>query len=98
MARLIVEFTDAVREHPVAYGRKVRCEILDIPESTEGFSSTLAATAGNNIAILYAESDCWIAVGVDPDPEDVTLRRFMAAGERRDFWIDAGERIAVVPD
>ena len=96
--RLIVEFTDAVREHPVAYGRKVRTEVLDIPGSTEGFSTTLAATAGNNIVSCYAEAPCWIAIGADPDPEDGTQRRFMPAGLMRDFWIDAGEHVAVVPD
>lgn len=97
MSDLIIEFTDAVREHPVEYGRKVRTQVLVIPASTEEAETSLAAAAGQNIVDIYAEAACWISIGTDPDPESLTARRYMAAGERRQFWIDTGEKVGVVP-
>lgn len=95
MASVYVTFTDAVREHPVIYGKKGRTEVLNIEASTAEDETTLDANAGENIVSVYAEAACWVAIGDAPDPESAN-RHFIAAGERRDFWIDADQKVSIV--
>lgn len=95
MASVYVTFGDAVREHPVMRGRVGRTQVLDIEESTGEEESTLDANPGENIVSVYAQGDCWVAVGSAPNAT-TNPRHPVFAGERRDFWIESDEKVAIV--
>jgi len=69
MATLIVTFTAAFgnvaagQAGNIAGGSGARSETITLPDTTN-----LSAASGDAAVELLASADCWVAIGVDPDP------------------------------
>ncbi|AZV21487.1 hypothetical protein [Mesorhizobium sp. M7A.F.Ce.TU.012.03.2.1] len=92
MATLIVTLSriDASRDYdaPVAQGSGCRTETITMP-ADGGLTA-----AGEEIAELLADADCWVAIGDDPDVESAD-RRKIKADIPYTFGIQSGEKVAV---
>jgi hypothetical protein len=105
MANLIVTFTSARpspaqdNPAPVMVGSMARTEIIEIPSSSDGdTSSALEAEDNENIVSLYAEAACWVAVGTTPAVEttDGAYGHFIPAETPVQLWVEEGEKVAVI--
>lgn len=102
MADLIVTFSSvfpaADSQHsyaPVMRGSKARTESLTM-NTTASEQTGTAAQSDEDVVDIYAEADCWVAIGADPDPESSDSRWFMVEGDRIQFGVAAGDHVAVI--
>lgn len=81
---------------PLEDARHCRTEVLTIEGLTETADVTdMMAGAGDTVCTVYAEADCWIAIGPGtPDPT-ADYRRFVKSGTERQFAVLGGYRVAV---
>ena len=101
MADLIITYTRAVSDPPrnqiipLEVGSDVETEVEVIGGSS--VATTAAANAQRRIASLLAGADCWIAIGAAPTAvaAGATCRK-MLAGERLQFLLTPGEKVAVI--
>jgi hypothetical protein len=96
------------RQFPVARGASARTEIIAI--AVESVQGILIAQGREEFVVLKAPADCWVAIGSNPVAAAPTLPSesesddeptpsgswYMAEGERLEFYIDEGDRVAVI--
>lgn len=83
---------------PVQVGRSARSERI-VPQSASGGNTqgALTASASENVVDIYAQADCWFQIGAAPVAEaEGATSRFMASGERQQFWVETGDKISVI--
>ena len=81
---------------PVMVGNAARTERIVMASASVGSTpGLLACVAGENIVDIYAQADCWIQIAAVPVAEtEGATSRFMASGERMQFWIETGHKVA----
>lgn len=97
MADLIVTFGRALSAPPVMDGNPRRTEVVAIGGSSA--ETSLTATEHENAVKVYAEADCWVAVGVEaavPDTNGLTESGFLKEGDLDYLKIAPGEKVSVV--
>lgn len=92
MSDLIVTF--GRRDGALEAGANARTEVLVISGSRE--ETDLSAGTADNVVTLYAEADCWIAIGKSPNAENGVIRRFLPSSSQKRFSIRTGEVVSVV--
>ena len=95
MANLIVTFGKSLGGK-LEYGPDARTELVAIGGGHE--ESTLESLSSEDVMTVYAEADCWYAIGVNPDAEAAQVganRRFLAEGKDRQFTIGRNMRVSV---
>lgn len=99
MANLVVTFRRAQGTPPVMVGRNARTESVAIG-GTSAPTTMVCDPSDNNqesIADLYAAAACWVKIG-DGTPVATAngTSAYMAEGERLQFTIVKGDRVAVI--
>jgi hypothetical protein len=101
MARLVIEFTsaspDPMRINTIERGDRCRLEIIDLATTEDGVSG--AAAGEENVIDLFAEAACWVQIGEDPEAvAEGENCRFLNEGERRQFEVSPGQRVAAIAE
>ena len=81
---------------PVMVGSKARTERIVMSSASVGSTAgSLSCASDECIVDIYAQADCWVQVGPTPVAEtEGATSRFMAAGERAQYWVEAGAKVA----
>ena len=88
---------------PVEVGGSSRTEAIAIGASSE--RSTYSAASGEAVVDVLAGADCWVEVGANPTAAAVASNtagngtgtsRKMLSGERMQFTVAAGDKVAVI--
>lgn len=81
---------------PVMVGSKARTERIVVSSATEGSTAgSLSCASDECVVDIYATADCWIQIGASPAAEvEGATSRFMAAGERAQYWVETGAKVA----
>lgn len=99
MATLTITFTGAFPDvragaaGNLARGTGARSEVITLPDI-----SSLLAVSGDSAVELLADADCWVAIGVDPDPAAATdgtrAAHFLVGGLPYQYHVAVGESVA----
>jgi len=99
MADLIITYTGALSDPPrnqivpLEKGADIETEVEVIGGSS--VATTAVATAQRRIASLLAGADCWVMIGLTPVAVAGSGRK-MLTGERLQFWLEVGHKVAVI--
>ncbi len=99
MADLVVVFTKAIKSAPTVLivpleiGSETDTEVVSIGTSSD--ETTKVAADGRDIVDILAGADCWIAIGANPTAVEGS-GRMMLEGERLQFTVSAGDKVAVI--
>lgn len=108
MSDLIVSFVRTATSQiggalPVEVGGSARTEAVAIGAASE--QTSYSAASGESIVDVLAGADCWVEVGANPTAAAVasntagngtgTSRKIMS-GERMQFTVAAGDKVAVI--
>ncbi len=98
---LVVTFTRADRipgtTIPVEVADEARTERIAIDSGSDGLDYSvggLSAADTENIVSIYAETSCWVKVGLSPEARPGE-GRLLAAGERMQLLVKVGHKVAV---
>ncbi len=78
---------------PLEVGAKARSEQITLGATT--LASSASAAADENVLDVYAAEACWIQIGAAPVAAVAGATcRFVAAGERLQFFVEPGQKLA----
>lgn len=101
--RSLVAHASKEKGFPVAEGSSARSEAVAVGATS--VVCGLSAVAGEHFVVLKARAGCWVAIGANPtaealdgsaSPTETGDSWYLDAGDRVEFAISPGDKVAVI--